>query len=181
MKTSYSEAFKRDDMALVSPPQVDNYRGFIFACFDPAADSLYDYLAGAREYLDLVADQSELGMKIVSGQQAYSARANWKLLVENSYDGYHGLPTHQRYFSFLSDIGVDLKGRDVAAPSYQKAVDLGNGHAVVEYQSAWGRPIARLGCAIRRASQGSFRGSPAAIRGSRFGAGAGAAYLRDQP
>ena len=85
---------------LVSPPQVDNYRGFIFACFDPAADSLYDYLAGAREYLDLVADQSELGMKIVAGQQSYSARANWKLLVENSYDGYHGLPTHQRYFSF---------------------------------------------------------------------------------
>ncbi len=41
-------------------------------------------------------------MKIVSGQQSYSARANWKLLVENSYDGYHGLPTHQRYFSFLS-------------------------------------------------------------------------------
>ena len=81
-------------------------------------------------------------MKIVAGQQSYSARANWKLLVENSYDGYHGLPTHQRYFSFLSDIGVDMKGRDVAAPSYQKAVDLGNGHAVLEYQSAWGRPIA---------------------------------------
>ena len=32
-----------------------------------AAHSLYDYLAGAREYLDLVADQSELGMKIVAG------------------------------------------------------------------------------------------------------------------
>jgi p-cumate 2,3-dioxygenase subunit alpha len=139
---SYSEAFKRDDMALVSPPQVDNYRGFIFACFDAGANSLYDYLAGAREYLDLVADQSELGMKIVSGQQAYSARANWKLLVENSYDGYHGLPTHQRYFSFLSDIGIDMKGRDLSAPIYQKAADLGNGHAVVEYQSAWGRPIA---------------------------------------
>ena len=43
----------------------------------------------------------KLGMKIVAGQQSYSARANWKLLVENSYDGYHGLPTHQRYFSFL--------------------------------------------------------------------------------
>src|ERR1700683_3228095 len=145
---SYSEGFKREDMGLAAPPQVDSYRGFIFACFDPAADSLYDYLAGAREYLDLVADQSELGMKIVSGQQSYSARANWKLLVENSYDGYHGLPTHQRYFSFLSDIGVDLKGRDVAAPSLQKAVDLGNGHAVVEYQSAWGRPR-RLGERIR--------------------------------
>ena len=34
---AYSDAFKREDMALVAPPQVDNYRGFVFVCFDPAA------------------------------------------------------------------------------------------------------------------------------------------------
>jgi p-cumate 2,3-dioxygenase alpha subunit len=139
---SYSDAFKRADMSLASPARVDNYRGFVFACFDPAGQTLYEYLAGAREYLDLVADQSALGMKIVAGQQSYSARANWKLLVENSYDGYHGLPTHQRYFSFLTDIGIDFKNSTLTTPPRQKAVDLGNGHAVVEYQSAWGRPIA---------------------------------------
>jgi p-cumate 2,3-dioxygenase subunit alpha len=140
---SYSDAFEREELGLVAPTKVDNYRGFIFECFDPDAPSLYDYLAGAREYLDLVADQSELGMKIVAGQQSYSARANWKLLVENSYDGYHGLPTHQRYFSFLSDIGIDIRGgTDVTTAPAQKVVDLGNGHAVLEYQSAWGRPIA---------------------------------------
>ncbi len=139
---SYSGAFSREEMSLASPAHVESYRGFIFACFDPAAGSLYDYLAEATEYLDLVADQSERGMKVVAGQQSYSARANWKLLVENSYDGYHGLPTHQRYFTFLSDLGVDLKGRDPATTPYQRAADLGNGHAVLEYQSAWGRPIA---------------------------------------
>jgi p-cumate 2,3-dioxygenase alpha subunit len=139
---AYSAAFKREDLALAAPPRVDSYRGFIFICLDSAAQSLYDYLAGAREYLDLVADQSELGMKITAGQQSYSARANWKLLVENSYDGYHGLPTHQRYFTFLSDIGVEFRGGSAAAPPYQRAVDLGNGHAVVEYESSWGRPIA---------------------------------------
>lgn len=139
---SYSDGFKRGDMALAAPARVDKYRGFIFACFDPAGQTLYDYLAGAREYIDLVADQSALGMKIVSGQQSYSARANWKLLVENSYDGYHGLPTHQRYFSFLSDIGIEFKHSTLTTPPRQQAVDLGNGHAVVEYQSAWGRPIA---------------------------------------
>jgi p-cumate 2,3-dioxygenase subunit alpha len=139
---AYSDGFSREERGLRSPAGVDSYRGFVFACFDPAAQSLYDYLAGAREYLDLVADQSEVGMKVVAGQQSYSARANWKLLVENSYDGYHGLPTHQRYFSFLSDIGVDVRSRDLASPPHQKPLDLGNGHAVVEYQSAWGRPIA---------------------------------------
>src|SRR6266853_6047767 len=119
-ESSYSDAFKREDLGLASPAQVDSYRGFIFACFDPAAQSLYDYLAGAREYLDLVADQSEVGMKIVAGQQSYSAKANWKLLVENSYDGYHGLPTHQRYFTFLSDIGIDMKANSLGAPQHQK-------------------------------------------------------------
>jgi p-cumate 2,3-dioxygenase subunit alpha len=138
---SYSEAFKRDEMGLASAAMVDTYRGFVFACFDSAAQSLYDYLAGAREYLDLVADQSEVGMKVVAGQQSYSARANWKLLVENSYDGYHGLPTHQRYFTFLSDIGVQLRGY-ASDPPREHVLDLGNGHAVIEYQSAWGRPIA---------------------------------------
>jgi p-cumate 2,3-dioxygenase alpha subunit len=124
---SYSEAFSRDELRLASPAQVDSYRGFIFACLDPAADNLYDYLAGAREYLDLVADQSEVGMKIVPGQQSYSARANWKLMPENSVDGYHALPLHQRYFSFLNDLGVDVKNFG----QHQRAIDLGNGHAAI--------------------------------------------------
>lgn len=140
---SYSDAFKREELGLASPPQVGSYRGFVFACFDPAAQSLYDYLAGAREYIDLVADQSETGMKIVAGQQSYSARANWKLLVENSYDGYHGLPTHQRYFTFLSDAGIDMKTNPPLSQPAQYARDLGNGHAVIEYSVPWGRPIAQ--------------------------------------
>jgi len=140
---SYSDAFKRDDMTLVSPAQVDNYRGFIFICFDAGAPGLVDYLAGARDYLDIVADQSEVGMKVIAGQQSYSARANWKLLVENSYDGYHGAPTHQRYFTFLNDVGIDVRGRDLSVPHYARVEDLGNGHAAIEYTSAWGRPVAQ--------------------------------------
>jgi p-cumate 2,3-dioxygenase alpha subunit len=136
---AYSEAFDCNELGLVSPAKVDSYRGFIFACFDPTADKLYDYLAGAREYLDMVTDQSELGMKIVAGQQSYSARANWKLLVENSFDGYHAMPTHQRYFSFLRDLGAEMK----AFGENQRAVDLGNGHAAIEFQSSYGRPIAQ--------------------------------------
>ncbi len=138
---SYSPAFRREDLALASPPQVDQYRGFFFVCFDRNTQSLYDYLAGGREHIDLITDQSERGMRIVAGQQSYSARANWKLLVENSYDGYHGLTTHQRYFSFLSDVGVQMKSGTIA--SRQKAIDLGNGHAVLEYDSPWGLLIAQ--------------------------------------
>ena len=140
-ETSYSEAFDRRDFALGRPARTDSYRGFIFISLDQAAPELSDYLAGAKEYLDLVCDQSETGMKISEGAQAYSIRANWKLLVENSIDGYHGLPTHQRYFSFLADTGADLRG-GLETP-HQKALELGNGHAVIEYLSPFGRPVAR--------------------------------------
>jgi p-cumate 2,3-dioxygenase subunit alpha len=140
-ESSYSEAFDRTGFALGRPARTDSYRGFIFVSFDHEAPELIDYLAGAKEFLDLVCDQSDTGMKISEGSQAYSIRANWKLLVENSIDGYHGLPTHQRYFSFLSDSGVDLRG-GLDSP-HQKALDLGNGHAVIEYLSPFGRPIAR--------------------------------------
>jgi p-cumate 2,3-dioxygenase alpha subunit len=140
-ENSYSSAFNREEFALGRPPRMDTYRGFIFISFDHTARGLDDYLAGAKEYLDLICDQSETGMKLSEGAQAYSIRANWKLLVENSIDGYHGLPTHQRYFTFLTDSGVDLRGGFDGPP--QQALDLGNGHAVIEYLSPFGRPIAR--------------------------------------
>jgi len=139
--SAYSAAFDRAEFALGRPARMDTYRGFIFISFDRLAVELSDYLAGAKEFLDLVCDQSETGMKISQGAQAYSIRANWKLLVENSIDGYHGLPTHQRYFGFLADSGTDLRGGLDSA--HQRALDLGNGHAVIEYLSPFGRPIAR--------------------------------------
>jgi p-cumate 2,3-dioxygenase alpha subunit len=136
---AYSEAFDRRELALATAPRVESYRGFVFVSFNPAIESLVDYLAGAREYLDLVCDQSEAGMEIVGGTQLYSMRANWKLLVENSIDGYHAPITHQRYFEFLLEMGVDSSRMRRSGAG--KA--LGNGHAVIETAPApGGRPIA---------------------------------------
>lgn len=138
---AYSPSFDRKEFALGTPPRVEQYRGFVFVNFNPAAEGLLDYLAGAKEYIDLVCDQSEVGLEIVQGAQLYSIRANWKLLVENSIDGYHGLPTHQRYMSFLAEIGgMDLSN---GARLQGFAKSLGNGHSVIEYEPAWGRPVAR--------------------------------------
>jgi len=150
---AYSPAFDRRQFALAPAPRVESYRGFLFISFAPAVEPLTDYLAGASEYLDLVSDQSAVGMEIVGGTQAYSMRANWKLLVENSIDGYHGLPTHQRYFTFLADSGVDLREAP-RIPGVAKA--LGNGHAVMEYGAPWGRPLARWVPAFGEAKKAEF-------------------------
>ena len=125
---------------LVAVPNLDHYRGLYFVSFDPSAQSLSDYLAGAKEYIDLTVDQSEVAMEVVGGIQEYGFQANWKLLAENSFDGYHGLPTHATYFDYVTAAGGQLSD---TLTQISEPTDLGNGHAVIEYGAPWGRPIAK--------------------------------------
>src|SRR5439155_1476518 len=105
---SYTPAFDRDALGLKPVPRFELYRGMMFLSFDAAIETLPVYLGNAREYLDLMLEFGGEECEIVPGSQAYSMKANWKLLIENSIDGYHALPTHQRYFSqYLADIGMD--------------------------------------------------------------------------
>ena len=134
----YGPTFDRACMGLLSPAKVDSYRGFVFACFDPAAVDLRTYLAGAADYLDLVADQAD-AMEITPGAHAYSADANWKLFVENSLDGYHVLPVHITYFEYLEKVA----GSRPNPSSFDEAIDLGNGHAAIKGRLPWPRPVAR--------------------------------------
>lgn len=153
---SYGPDFPRPGLA--SPAKVDSYRGFVFVSFDPDIVDLATYLAGATEYLDLVCDQSETGMEILEGTHEYSIKANWKLLVENSFDGYHAVSTHQRYFEMV------LAARGALDPSAlgdSRGIDLGNGHAVVAGAPAteglFGRPLSEAGAAEREARFERFR------------------------
>ena len=135
---AYAESFDKSRMGLAQVPRLDEYRGFWFVCFDPGVIGLEEYLADAKEYLDIVADHGPDGMEVVGGTQDYSIRANWKLLVENSVDGYHALTTHATYLVYLKDLGTDL------SPGFDGVGrDLKNGHACVEYVAPWGRPVAR--------------------------------------
>jgi p-cumate 2,3-dioxygenase alpha subunit len=119
-------------------PRTESYRGFVFASFDPNIVDLTTYLAGAKEYIDLVVDSGDGEMEIVKGTNEYCINANWKLLCENSIDGYHATSVHDTYFKYLVALGTDLKS-GVQGTSH----DLGNGHAVLEYTAPWGRPIAK--------------------------------------
>jgi p-cumate 2,3-dioxygenase alpha subunit len=143
-KGGYPENFNHDgSMNLQEVPRLESYRGFVFVNFDAGAVSLADYLADAKEYIDLVADQSEQGMEIVFGTQEYSVRANWKLLCENSADGYHALPTHKTYFDYVLEVNQVNLGE--LSEDLSIARDLGNGHAVTEKAGMypWGRPVAK--------------------------------------
>lgn len=133
---AYSEAWDRKAMGLRPVPRIDNYRGMIFVSYDPGIQSLESYLGNVREYIDLMLDFSETENEIVDGEQNYSIRANWKLLVENSFDSYHGLPTHSRFFGrYIGDITPEDKTWDDVTEGGSmggKAIALGNGHALTQ-------------------------------------------------
>jgi len=144
----YGPGFARPGLA--APALVDSYRGFVFVSFNPDVVDLSTYLAGAREYLDLVADQSEVGMEVLDGTHEYSVRANWKLLVENSYDGYHAVSTHQRYFEMVN---AAYGTNQLALRGSSRGIDLGNGHAVIAGGAGagaiFGRPLSAAALAER--------------------------------
>ena len=141
---------------------------------DPDIVDLDTYLAGAKEYIDLVADQSEVGMEVLEGTHEYSVKANWKLLVENSVDGYHAMSTHQRYFAMImaarGKVSISL------VIGKERGIALGNGHAVIAAapggDQVLGRPLPPEGQAERTARYAAIGEKfewtgPKRMRGSR--------------
>jgi p-cumate 2,3-dioxygenase alpha subunit len=153
---SYGPDFERPGLA--APAKVDSYNGFVFVSFNADIVDLPTYLAGAKEYLDLVCDQSEIGMEVLDGTHEYSVKANWKLLVENSFDGYHAVSTHQRYFEMVLAARGSI---DPGALAVSRSVDLGNGHAVIaggpSTEGLFGRPLSEAGAAEKEARRARFR------------------------
>jgi p-cumate 2,3-dioxygenase alpha subunit len=135
----YAPGFDKGEYNLKHPAGVQDYRGMWFVTYDPDAVDLLPYLAGSTEYIDLVLDQSAEGMKIVKGSHRYSVKSNWKLMVENSMDGYHAPTVHATYIDFVKDSGG---GQRKNALESGFSVDLGNGHTVLESPAAWARPVA---------------------------------------
>jgi p-cumate 2,3-dioxygenase alpha subunit len=149
MDGGYSEKFNIDGRYnLGAVPRLENYRGFYFVNFNPHAISLSDYLAGAKEILDLIMDQTEVGHTLIGQPHQYSIDANYKYLAENSYDGYHAPETHRTYFEFLTD-RLRASGGDAAVnammgdyPGGGNAGGLGMGHGYFESWVPNGKPVA---------------------------------------
>ncbi len=141
---AYGPKFGKATRGLAPAPRFEQYRDFWFLNLDPDATSLEDYLAGAKEYIDLIADQSPTrAMKIIDGTQEYDIKANWKLLVENSVDDYHVISAHATWMRYMTNSGVDMKRpKGQLLPTLGKGRELGNGHLVTDNPNYRGRPVA---------------------------------------
>ena len=144
---AYPPAFNKADYGMIPAPRFESYRDFWFLNFDKDAPALADCLAGAKDYIDLVIEQSPSGqMEIISGIQEYEVKANWKMLVENSVDDYHLLSTHATWINYMRHSGVNMtppRGSGLLLPSHGAGKDLGNGHLTTDNLNYRGRPVAR--------------------------------------
>jgi phenylpropionate dioxygenase-like ring-hydroxylating dioxygenase large terminal subunit len=144
---AYAEVPDPVEFGLKRPPRFEQYRDFWFMCLDKDAVPLSDYLGRAKDYIDLVVDQSPSGkMDIIAGVQEYDVAANWKLMVENSVDDYHLPTTHSTWLNFMANSGVKItpsKEEGVLLPTRGLAVELGNGHFTTDNVNFRGRPVAK--------------------------------------
>ena len=134
-QVAYGECFDRKQLGLGSPPRVDSYRGLVFMSMKADIVDLKTYLGATTEYIDDMIDLTDSEMAIAPGQQSYSMKANWKLLVENSADAYHAPFTHQRFFTqFIKDIGADLTAwaKMAQQTTDNRVVGFEYGHAVMD-------------------------------------------------
>lgn len=91
----YDGVLERSQWSLIEVPQLANYKGAIFATWDPKAPPFDDYLGDAKAHLDLVLDARdgrEGGSEVIGGIQKWIVPSNWKFGTENFMgDTYHNV------------------------------------------------------------------------------------------
>lgn len=138
----YSENFNDNGFYNLHPvPRLEQYRGFYFLNMNPRAISLEKYLAGAKDWIDLIVDQNEAGLEVTEGEQEFHAQCNWKSINENQIDSYHGITLHSSYFNFARK-RAQQSAEQQSAEYSGTAYCFGNGHAGFEVFVRTGKPSA---------------------------------------
>jgi len=94
-KQAYQEKLDKSKWGLVEVAQLHNYKGTIWANWDPKAPSFEDYMGDMLLYLDALLDSrdgSEGGSEVIGGVLKWKFPSNWKFGEENFLgDHYHGV------------------------------------------------------------------------------------------
>ncbi|MEK9684091.1 MAG: aromatic ring-hydroxylating dioxygenase subunit alpha [Rhodospirillaceae bacterium] len=91
----YAEDFSDERYNLAQVPRVTSYRGFIFGTLNMDAPSLENYLGGVKDPLDDWLDRHPGGTVAFCDANRLKFNGNWKLLYDNSCDGYHVIFSHR--------------------------------------------------------------------------------------
>ncbi|MCC6008485.1 MAG: aromatic ring-hydroxylating dioxygenase subunit alpha, partial [Rhodobacteraceae bacterium] len=106
----YEGSLDRDEWSLIEVARIANYKGTIWATWDPAAPDFETYLGDARLHLDQALDcrDGRPGGSEVIGVHKWIFPANWKFAAENFLgDTYHN-PSHRS----VDIIGIGPSARE---------------------------------------------------------------------
>jgi phenylpropionate dioxygenase-like ring-hydroxylating dioxygenase large terminal subunit len=91
----YKDTLDRSKWPLIEVAKLFNFKGSIWATWDPDAPAFLDYIGDAKIHLDFVLDARdgrEGGSEVVTGVQKWIIPTNWKFGAENFLgDTYHNV------------------------------------------------------------------------------------------
>ena len=94
-RSAYHEDLDKSKWGLIEVAQICNYKGSIWATWDPDAPPFLEYLGDFKMFLDLTLDSwdgREGGSEVIGGVQKWIIPCNWKFPAENfSGDSYHNI------------------------------------------------------------------------------------------
>jgi phenylpropionate dioxygenase-like ring-hydroxylating dioxygenase large terminal subunit len=144
-REAYGPDFDRSRWGLIEVAQLENYKGTVWATWDPEAPSFLDYIGGYKLYLDLLldgwdgresgAEHSRGATEVIGGIHKWLIPCNWKFPAENfSGDRYHNI-SHRSVD--LVGIGPSGRGRrDMQERNESRMLDVtfpGLGHSMIAF------------------------------------------------
>ena len=107
--------------------QVENYKGFVFATWDPTAPSFVDYLGDMAWYMDVFVDRFDNGLEIVGEAHKWVLDCNWKFAAEQfCSDMSHAEISHGS--AFIALMPDDFDPSQGAMPEVGVQFSSDNGH-----------------------------------------------------
>jgi benzoate/toluate 1,2-dioxygenase subunit alpha len=81
---------------MVSLPNVENYRGFVFVRIGKEGPGFREYFGDSLSSIDNMVDRSPAGqLEVAGGVLRYTHDCNWKMFIENLNDTMHPMVAHE--------------------------------------------------------------------------------------
>ena len=164
---AYQPPFPKEDWGLIPVAKVANFRGTIWATWDPAAPSFEEYLGEAKFALDIgfcAWDGGDGGTELLGSVQKWIIPSNWKIVAEN----FAGDMLHNVSHRSVDMVGIgptdgpgrrDNPGRpalasypeghgiiySVFAPNRPRTAYSGSAATAEYFQRCWEKRLARMG------------------------------------
>ena len=92
----YHEDLDMEQWGLIKCPQVESFHGLVFACWDPDAPPLLEYMGEYAWFLETRVNPTGQGSEFNGGIFKWVMDHNWKFAADNFVgDGYHGGISHK--------------------------------------------------------------------------------------